>query len=186
MEPHERLHHDGVDLRRWRLEDAGVVLRLVTESLEHLGPWLPWAKPGYGMKEAADFVGKNDRDWAQRAAFNYAVLGPEQQVIGAAGLMNRIGPGGLEIGYWLHRDFEGRGTMRRAVSALIDEGFRLGADRLEIWHDEANARSAAIPKALGFIEVDRCPAAEDQIAPACTGVHVVWRLTATGLPGLRE
>ncbi|WP_243792055.1 GNAT family N-acetyltransferase [Saccharopolyspora gloriosae] len=181
MEPHERLQYDGVDLRRWRLEDAGVALRVVTESLDHLGPWMPWAKPGYGMKEAADFVGKNDREWTHRTAFNYAVLGPQQQVIGAAGLMDRIGPGGFEIGYWLHGDFEGRGIMRRAVTALIEEAFRLGADRVEIWHDEANVRSGAIPKALGFIEVDRRPAREYPVAPACTGTFVVWRLTAPEL-----
>ncbi|MEU6130244.1 GNAT family N-acetyltransferase [Saccharopolyspora sp. NPDC047091] len=176
MEPSEQLHHDGVDLRRWRLEDAGTALRVVTESLRHLGPWMPWATPGYGMKEATDFVGKADREWVDGKAYTYAVLDPVGRVIGSAGLMDRIGPGGLEIGYWLHPDFEGRGIARRATLALVDEAFRLGAGHVEIWHDEANERSGAIPKALGFVEVGRSPAAPEQVCPAGTGVLVVWRL----------
>lgn len=176
--PNEQLHHDGVDLRRWRLEDAAVAFRVVTESLDHLAPWMPWASTDYDLKTATDFVSSSRSDWEQGKAFDYAVLGPGSDVIGSASLMARIGPGGLEIGYWLHRDHVGRGIVRRAARALVDEAFRIGADHVEIVHDEANLRSRAIPEALGFTQVDRRDAT-DPPAPACTGVQLVWRLAAS-------
>ncbi|MFR9731083.1 GNAT family N-acetyltransferase [Saccharopolyspora sp. MS10] len=185
MEPREELHLDGVHLRRWRLEDAGPVLGAVTESLEHLAPWMPWAVPGYGMKEATDFVGKNVREWDEGTTFNYAILAPDGQVVGSAGLMARIGPGGLEIGYWLHRDFVGRGIARLVTRGLVAEAFRAGVERVEIWHDELNERSGAIPRELGFREVDRVPAAPEHRSAAGSGVLVVWRLTSAEAAGRR-
>ncbi len=183
--PNEQLHHDGVDLRRWRLEDAAAAFRVVTESLEHLRPWMPWATSEYDLKTATDFVSNSRSDWEQGKAFDYAVLGPRSEVIGSASLMARIGPGGLEIGYWLHRDHVGRGIVRRAARALVDEAFRIGADHVVISHDEANLRSRAIPEVLGFSQVDRRKAT-DPPAPACTGVQVVWRLDAAGACGVPE
>ena len=44
--PAETLTHGQVTLRRWHAGDAPVVLRLVTESLEHLRPWMAWAAGG--------------------------------------------------------------------------------------------------------------------------------------------
>jgi RimJ/RimL family protein N-acetyltransferase len=39
-------------------------------------------------------------------------------VIGSSGLMRRIGPGGLDIGYWLHPAWTGKGLATTAVAAL--------------------------------------------------------------------
>lgn len=182
--PSEVLHHSGVGLRRWRVEDAGAILGLVTGASEHLVPWMPWAS-GYTAEQAEEFAVRSQTEWGSGEAFNYAVIAPGGRIAGSASMMARIGPGGLEIGYWLHPEFVGRGLVRRAVSALVDEAFRIGADRVEIVHDVANVRSGAVPKALGFTEVER-RSPRKPLTPGETGLDVVWRRLAPGsapLPG---
>jgi ribosomal-protein-serine acetyltransferase len=90
--------------------------------------------------------------------------------------MTRCGPGGLEIGYWVHRAYTGRGLATAATAALIEEAFGLpGVDWVEIVHDELNVASGQIPRKLGFTEAERRPM--DSPPPSGTGTGVVWRLT---------
>ena len=56
-----------------------------------------------------------------------------------------------EIGYWLRDDATGRGFVTAAAGALTDAGVALdGIERVEIHCDEANVRSAAVPRRLGY------------------------------------
>ncbi|QGK71354.1 GNAT family N-acetyltransferase [Allosaccharopolyspora coralli] len=174
--PREKLHHDGVDLRRWEHSDVDEALRVVTESHDHLTPWMAWAN-GYGHDKAVEFLSRSDECWREGRAFSYAILSGQGAIIGACELMARIGAGGLEIGYWLHPRHTGHGVMTRAVAALIDEAWRIGADHVEIVHDEANIASGAIPRRLGFTEVDRRSPPQQPVTSAEVGVDVVWRLT---------
>ena len=49
------------------------------------------------------------------------------------GLHRRIGPAALEIGYWLHPDYPGRGYATKAVSALTEAALSLHhINRVEI------------------------------------------------------
>ncbi len=88
--------------------------------------------------------------------------------------MARIGPGGLEIGYWLHPDYVGRGIATLAIGMLTSEAFRIGADYVEIVHDTANVRSTGIPRRLGFTEIKRRPQILVNSSEA-DGVVIVWR-----------
>jgi RimJ/RimL family protein N-acetyltransferase len=58
----------------------------------------------------------------------------------------------LEIGYWIHKDFAGRGLATEAAGALVKVAFAVlrGVHRLEIRNDAKNLPSAAIPRKLGF------------------------------------
>ena len=113
-------------------------------------------------------------DWADGTEFNYAIIA-DGALAGGVALMARIGPGGLEIGYWVHRAWTRRGLATAASAALVEAAFRLpGVDRIEIVHDELNVASAGVPRKLGFTEVGRRPL--DLPPPAGTGIGVVWRL----------
>jgi ribosomal-protein-serine acetyltransferase len=164
-----------VTLRRWRDTDAATLHEVVQESLEHLRPWMAWVSDGYPMDAATDFVTATADDWASGTAFNYAIF-VSGRLAGAASLMARIGPGGLEIGYWLHPSYVGRGAATRAAALLAEEAFRTGSSRVEIVTDVANFRSAAVPRRLGFVEVER-RSPQEPITPGEDGVDIVWRLT---------
>ena len=51
-EPDEVITDGQVTLRRYREEDLDGLLRAVTESLDHLRPWMPWAA-NYTRQSAA-------------------------------------------------------------------------------------------------------------------------------------
>jgi ribosomal-protein-serine acetyltransferase len=174
--PPEHLRNASVDLRRWRATDAELCLRLVSESLEHLRPWMSWAASGYGPRDAADYVRRCEDDWAARTSFSYLILAGGIPA-GSAGLMARIGEGGLEIGYWVHPGFTGRGVATSAAAALTDAAFGLpGVDHVEIHHDLLNLASERVPAKLGFAHVGTVPSMVD-LAPGDCGTSKVWRIT---------
>jgi RimJ/RimL family protein N-acetyltransferase len=172
--PAEELTHEGVTLRRWRAADAELACQLVAESAEHLRPWLTWAAD-YTPEAAADFVAGCEREWAAGTAFNYLVS-EKGEPAGSAGLMARIGPGGLEIGYWVRPDRTGRGIATSAAAALTEAAFGLpGIGRVEIMHDLSNAPSGQIPRKLGYARVGTI-AGRFPRAPGECGTSVVWRM----------
>jgi ribosomal-protein-serine acetyltransferase len=160
-------------LRRWRMADLEASCEAVFASLEHLRPWMPWVAD-FSRASQAEFLAGCERDWKSGVAFNYAML-VDGAIAGSIGLMARIGPGGLEIGYWVHQACTRRGLATAASAALVEAAFRLpGVDRIEIVHDELNVASAGIPRKLGFTEVGRRPL--DPRPASGTGIGVVWRL----------
>jgi ribosomal-protein-serine acetyltransferase len=174
-QPREILTSGQVRLRRWRASDADTVYQVVLQSLDHLVPWMPWAS-GYSRDDAVQFTSRSEQDWESGAAYQYAIM-VDDAVVGSCGLMRRIGPGGLEIGYWLHPAATGRGLVTAAVAALVGQAFELAdIDRVEIVHDEANTASGGVPRRLGFTEVGRRARAHGAAAPGEAGVEVVWRL----------
>jgi ribosomal-protein-serine acetyltransferase len=63
-EPDEVIEGGPVTLRRYRDDDLEAVFGAVTESLDHLRPWAPWAA-GYTRQSAAEFLAKSARDWKE-------------------------------------------------------------------------------------------------------------------------
>jgi RimJ/RimL family protein N-acetyltransferase len=77
----------------------------------------------------------------------------EDQVLGGTGLHPRIGPGGLEIGYWVRASATRQGIATEAAAALTRVGFEVcEADRIEIRIEPRNAASFGVPRKLGFVE----------------------------------
>ena len=172
-EPDEVIELGAATLRRYREDDLDDLVRAVTESEDHLRGWLPWVA-GHSVESEAQFLAQSARDWESGTAYNY-VIRTGGAFAGGIGLMARIGPGGLEIGYWVHQAYTRRGLATAASAALVEQAFRLpGVDRVEIVHDELNVASGGVPRKLGFTEVGRRPI-EPRPAEG-TGVGVVWRL----------
>ncbi|MFF0446022.1 GNAT family N-acetyltransferase [Streptomyces sp. NPDC004609] len=159
------------------MSDLDALDRTIHESLDHLVPWMPRASAP-GRQHTTDFLARNREEWENGQSFAYAITS-DAAVIGSCALMRRIGPGGLDIGYWLHPHGTGRGLATMAAAALVRQGFQLaGIDRIEIHHDAANSASGAVVRRLGFTEVERIPLAEGPVAPGEVGIDVIWRMTA--------
>jgi ribosomal-protein-serine acetyltransferase len=172
VKPPELIECDTLTLRRWGPDDADALYRAVSESLDHLSPWMPWA-PGYSLASAADFIGTATNAWMAGTAYSYAMV-VEGAIVGGCGLHDRteaaddrIGPGGLEIGYWVHRAHTRRGFATSAARALTEQALLLpGVDHVEIHHHPGNAASEAVPRKLGYT---RLPPEEGRD-------YVVWRI----------
>lgn len=149
----ERIETPRLVLRRWRREDAPHLKELVDANLEHLRPWMPWAmnEPSSVevVAERLDLFAQHHRagaDWTMAI-----LLKDEETLIGGAGLHRRIGPAGLEIGYWISESHTRHGYATEAASALTGAAFaEPGVERVEIRCDPLNVASARVPEKLGY------------------------------------
>jgi RimJ/RimL family protein N-acetyltransferase len=170
-------------LSRTRESDAGQLADAVSASLDHLRRWLTWA-----TEEAADVQAQRKRcreaeaHWADGSEYPYLLRrGQSEQVIGGFDLW-RIGPGAVELGYWVHVDFLRRGYATACARALTQAGLALSdVARVEIRTDEANAISAAIPRRLGY-RLDRVDELPPE-APAHSGRQQIWVMERPGPAG---
>lgn len=179
QEPADLLRHDRVELRRWRADDIDELHRLITESRDHLLPWMPFAAT-HDRKEGEEFLARTQELWAAGESYYYAMT-TGGAVVGSCGLHRLIGPGGLSIGYWIHPAWTGRGLVTMAGTALVRAARELpGIDRIEIHHDEANSASGAVARRLGFTEFERVRMPGGPEAPGETGIDVRWRLLTGG------
>jgi ribosomal-protein-serine acetyltransferase len=111
--------------------------------------------------------------WDDGSEFHYGLFQGDA-VVGGLGLHARIGPGALEIGYWIHVDHQGRGYSTRGAQALTEAGLAVPGVRLiEIHHDRANLASRAIPERLGYRFVEEVPGVI--VAPGQVGWSCIWR-----------
>ncbi|MFD7446530.1 GNAT family N-acetyltransferase [Streptomyces sp. NPDC059909] len=181
QQPAEILRSDQVELRRWRVQDIEILHRLITDSRDHLLPWMPFAA-SHDRAQGEKFLTLCEEEWASGQAYYYAITSGGV-VIGSCSLMRRSGPGGLDIGYWLHHAWTGKGLATMAAAALVNAGRRMpGIDRIEIHHDEANSASGAVARRLGFTEIERVQVPEGPAAPRETGIDVIWRLRTRPSP----
>lgn len=165
----------GLLIRPWRLSDAAALRAAVVNSLDHLRPFMPWvrAEP-LSVTRRREMI----REWrrgAERGGDLVYGLFAGDTVAGGCGLHRRIGPGGLEIGYWVHVDHVRRGYATAAARCMARRAFREPAvERVEIHHDRANTPSGMVARRLGFTLVEEVERHVD--APSASGVICVWRL----------
>jgi ribosomal-protein-serine acetyltransferase len=169
-------------LRRWRTEDLDALQRAVAESLKEMRAWLAWANDDRAAQ--AGFLEATAAGWEQGERFEYAVEHRDGTLLGSVGLMRRIGPGGLEIGYWVHSAHTRRGIAKLAAARLTAAAFELPwVDHVEIHHDRENLASGAVPAGLGFQMVKEIY--KPPMARADSGKDLLWRLNRGDYPDSR-
>ena len=170
----EELAGGAISLARYRGGETRDLVRAVNESLDHLRPWMPWATTHCTENDLDEFVRRSINEWQRGTNFNYWIREESTgQLVGSVGLHLRLGPEAIEIGYWVHVDWTGRGYAAAAAQALTTAGLGMSdIERVEIHCDEANRASAAVPRRLGY-RLDRIE--DDQIeAPGEVGRNMVW------------
>lgn len=153
INPAYRIETERLIVRCYQPSDARLLAESVTESVEHLKPWMPWAH-----NEPTPFEEKLQGVKRFRGMFDlnenyvYGIFNKEEtKLLGGTGLHPRLGDNELEIGYWIHKDFVRRGLVTESTAALVKVGFEIiHIHRIEIHCDPNNAASASIPRKLGF------------------------------------
>lgn len=130
---------------------------VITQSLSHLRPWMPWAQEAPTAESSelvvrrmqADFIARRDlcfHLYARRAD------GSPGRLLGGTGL-HRVdwAVRSFEIGYWIRPEAAGRGHVSEAVRLLAAMAFdTLAANRVEIRMDSRNVKSRAVAERCGF------------------------------------
>jgi RimJ/RimL family protein N-acetyltransferase len=148
-----RIETERLVLRCLKPADAPLDRDAIDSSLEHLRPFMAfaWEAPE-PIEVLAERLGEHAQRFASGVDFIFGIFGPDEaEMYGCCGLHPRIGPGALEIGYWLRVSRIGRGFATEAAAALTRVAFEhCGIDRVEIRADPANVASLAVPAKLGF------------------------------------
>lgn len=169
--PPDRVEFDRGVLTRVREPDVAEFIAVAADNAERLRDWIPWGDdPDFRRQR----IGGAPSDWAEHRAYLYALREtPDGPIVGGFSLHRRVGPDGLEIGYWLDAGHTGTGLATATARVLTAVALALPeVSRVEIHTDEGNVRSAAVPRRLGYRlhRVDDSPARTS----AETGHLQIW------------
>lgn len=157
-------------LRCWSPADAPAVRAALDASDTHLRPWIPFMKDEpRTFDQTVQWLRQHRAGFDSDLIYRYGVFSRDTgELLGENMLIPRVGPGGLEIGYWTHVDRGGRGYATEASSAMVRVAFELAeVERVEIHCAPDNLASSAIPARLCFRHeatlTDRAPDSEGNI-----------------------
>jgi RimJ/RimL family protein N-acetyltransferase len=170
---------ERLSIRCWTPGDAPALKAAIDGSLTELQRWMEWAKSEpTELPAVVERLGRFEQEFLDGVDWSFGLFLPGQpSVLGGAALHPRIGPGALELGYWLRNDCTGHGYATEAAAALTWIGLdRLGAERIEIRCDPENRPSAAIPARLGY-HLIRTSMEPVPYLPDAMSLTMVWALT---------
>ena len=178
--------HGPVRLRPLRLRDAGEWRMTRLLNRDWLEPWeatTPGVTPSDGGRGYGDAVRALRRDARLGLCFPFALLVGEQfagQV--TVGAIARGSANSAYLGYWIAREFAGRGIMPTALAMVIDHCFGdAGLHRVEANIRPENAASRRVVEKLGF-RLEGTRERYIHIAGAWCD-HLSYALTVEDVPG---
>jgi ribosomal-protein-serine acetyltransferase len=140
-----------LELRLLEERHAPVVFALVDQDRAFLRRWLPWVDSTETPDDSASFIRSALDQFAAGEAVT-AGLWYQDRFAGVVGThkINRLYRK-VELGYWLGESVQGKGIMTEACRAMVTHLFaERDVNRVEICCAAGNAKSAAIPRRLGF------------------------------------
>ena len=159
---------DGITLRPPRFRDRAHWNNVRAENREWLSPWEATLPQGPAGSPASEFISKRPSFYAMvRALHREARAGRSYSFMVWHGknLVGQITMGGViygalrgaHIGYWIDKNYAGRGFTTDAVNAVTRFGFdALGLHRIEINIRPENAASIRVAEKAGYtFESDR-------------------------------
>jgi RimJ/RimL family protein N-acetyltransferase len=145
---------DRLTIHAPRYEDAQEIVEAVNESLAELRAWMPWAAQPTTLEFQQARLRRVMANWLTREDLGLQLcLKGTNTMVGGSGL-HRMNwdSGNFEIGYWCRTKFIGQGYITEAVNGITEFAFKyLKANRVAIFCDTDNTRSAAVAKRCGFL-----------------------------------
>lgn len=133
--------------------DGPLLMEAVTESLDILKPWMPWAHNPVTPEAEEGIVRRMHAHFLTREDLPLFILKKDTgEFVGGSGLhrMDWDVPH-FEIGYWIRVKFQGKGYMTEAVRGISNFAFeKLFAERVEIRMDARNERSWKVAERARF------------------------------------
>jgi ribosomal-protein-serine acetyltransferase len=140
-----------IALRLPQMEEAEALFVLVEANREHLRRFLFWVDYNRSLDSSLTFI----RESLEKASLGeelHMVIEYQGKIVGTCGFhqidsFNQK----TEIGYWLAKEYEGRGIVHRAAKKLIAFAFcSLGLHRIELRSAVENIKSQRLAERLNF------------------------------------
>jgi RimJ/RimL family protein N-acetyltransferase len=154
MAPAARIETPRLLLRPWSADDAAALAAVLAASHAALSRWTPWVLEESATRDALRArLERYALNFSAGVEWRYAIVerANDSAILGGCGLHPRVGPGAIEIGYWLATAATGQGFATEAAAALTEAALRMpGIERIEIRCEPANDGSMRIPERLGY------------------------------------
>ncbi len=140
-----------ISLRKLSIHSAEIIFNKIRTSKEHLGQWLPWVRQLTAVEEVEDYIKQTTDSVCPKKDHPFEIW-YKNDFAGIITLkevdqMNRKS----ELGYWLIKEYEGKGLMIRSCEVILDYAFEmLELNKIQIKCSVENIRSCNIPKQLKF------------------------------------
>lgn len=138
-------------LRSFQPDDAPALFRAVDEDRMHLRPWLRWVDVTTKQEHIMQFIQRAQQQLHNQEALELGIV-YDRRIIGGIGMhdwdhmLKKA-----QVGYWISKDFEGKGIVHRCLMHFIDFLFdKPGLNKIEIHFMPGNKRSSALAERLGF------------------------------------
>ena len=152
--PPYRIETDRLVIRCYDpFADAPLLKECVDSSIDHLLPWMPWARfEPQTIEEKVELLRRFRANFDGDVDYAFGVFSRDgSRQLGGAGLHTRGGDGALEIGYFIRADSVGQGLATELSAVLTRVGFeRCRVERMDIKIDPENVRSIRVPEKLGY------------------------------------
>ncbi|MCX6198027.1 MAG: GNAT family protein [Bacteroidetes bacterium] len=145
---------DRLVIRCYKEADAWLLKKSIDESLEHLKPWMPWAKDEpQTLAQKVIRVQKFQKQFEEGEDYVLGVFNKEEsELIGSTGFHTRVESTAREIGYWVNVNHTKQGIATEIVFALTKVGFEVETlERLAIRCHKNNLASMNVAKRVGFV-----------------------------------
>ena len=152
LEIPEKLESERLTLAASRAGQGAVVNEAVLESMARLKPWMPWAQEPPTLEDSEKVCREAQAKWIARETLDFCFFDkPGGQLVGKGGLhtIDWTVPR-FEIGYWIRTSSAGKGFATEATNTLVEFARSLGAHRVEITCNAANAASRRVAEKSGF------------------------------------
>ncbi len=130
---------------------AEQLFALTDRNRDFLKQWLPWLDGVTRPEHSREFINSQLLAFQQGRALHCSILyrGQLAGVLAYNSIDRANGTG--HVGYWLGREYNGKGLMTECLRDLVTVGFRYYAlNRIEVRCAAGNHKSRAIPERLGF------------------------------------
>ena len=155
------LRRGEVTLRPLESGDAKAWREVRVRNAAWLKPWDATVPPGADARPSSfrSLVWRLNRQARQGTTYPFAIE-VDGRFVGQV-TVNNVVRGSAQfasVGYWLDRDYAGRGIMPRAVAMVIDHCFfSAGLHRIEVAIRPENTNSLRVVEKLGLREVGYAP-----------------------------
>lgn len=141
-------------LRIYQPGDGTALSEAVTESYEHLKPWMPWASPAQTIEEAEAVCRRLGSEYLGGTNYTLGIWDGDF-LLGGTGFHLRCGPiewKVAEIGMWIRASRSGEGLGSRVLAAMLEWGFGEWEWERLVWKcDTKNEASARVAEKNGMV-----------------------------------
>jgi RimJ/RimL family protein N-acetyltransferase len=148
----ERFETNRLLNRAPQVGEGATIHPAIIESIDNLRPWLNWAQHTPTLTDSEIRVRRERAEFLARKYLHfYLWRKADAQFVGGLFIKPDWSIPAFEIGYWQRTSMQGHGYMAEALTGLAEFAFQhLRAQRLEVFCDTRNTRSAAVAERAGF------------------------------------